>query len=103
MNAADKINDYQRRIQVLADIQRIAASLANGDGHVIMLSDYEVINLREALTAMGYGMSTRSPLEVMHTGDWVGQLWQKLPWLTDPRPNVDAETQQARARDWKKS
>lgn len=52
--------------------------------HVIELNDYQVVNLRAALEAIGYPWKEekRSPLTVLNSGDWVGEIWLKLDQLT---------------------
>ena len=102
MAGADQLDDYRRLLlHALGDIQRMAIGLAEGAGNVILLSDYEVVNLRAALQATGYGMTGRSPLQVLNNGDWLGQIYQKLPYLDHPTPNADAFELQARALRWK--
>lgn len=55
---------------------------------VIELDGYEVANLRAAIEAMGYPATReppapRSPLFALHNGDWVGQVYNKLPEVTE--------------------
>mgnify|MGYP003463968239 CR=1 FL=1 len=68
--------------------------------HQIQLNDYEVANLRALIEACGYGRITnrveRNPLYVANTGDWIGQVWQKLPDVDYP-PNATPEQLAARA------
>lgn len=49
----------------------------------IELDAYEISNLRAALEAIGYrphlGMDKRCPLWALNNGDWVGQIYNKLP------------------------
>jgi hypothetical protein len=67
---------------------------------VLVLDAYEASNLREALRATGYGEPFhRSPLSVLHSGDWVGQVWQKVPDTGHP-PNATAAEYAERARSW---
>ncbi len=54
----------------------------------VELDGYEVANLRAAIEAMGYPATRepsvlRSPLMVMHNGDWVGQVYNKLPEVAE--------------------
>lgn len=42
----------------------------------IVLDSYELINLRTALEAI---MQDRGPLNALNSGDWVGQIYNKLP------------------------
>lgn len=74
--------------------------------HAISLTDYELVNLREALRAMGYAnwAHDRSPLDVLHSGDWTGQIFNKLQEHVaenDPNPNSTAEEYRKLAREWK--
>ena len=56
----------------------------------IELNDYEVVNLRSAIEAIGYPHDIverpRNPLMVLNTGDWLGQIYLKLPKV-DTVPN----------------
>lgn len=71
---------------------------------VIELDGYEVANLRVAIEAMGYPATReppvpRNPLMVMHNGDWVGQVYSKLPKVVegDHVPNDTPEGLAAKA------
>lgn len=83
--------------------------------NTILLDDYEVANLRAAFEAIGYGQRKcescgsiktfwpivgDSPLNVLNSGDWLGQIYNKLPELSHA-PNVKPEEYAQRARDWK--
>lgn len=73
--------------------------LGAGDKYAIWLSDYEVANLRGAIEATGYGtwnhpnyprssemnLNSRSAL---NAGDWLGQIYLKLPKV-DTNPNQE--------------
>jgi len=59
---------------------------------MIEMDEYEVANLKEAIVAMGYPAQfnlPRCPLGVLNTGDWLGQLYCKLPDV-DFEPNTKA-------------
>jgi|SRR5581483_4629662 len=71
--------------------------------HDIQLDDYEVANLRAAIEAAGYSGQIkcsnccsytsrvpRNPLCAMHNGDWLGQIYNKLPEVAH-KPNVHPE------------
>ena len=68
---------------------------------IIELNDYQIANLRAAIEAAGYGTwregrtnyVPRNPLYVLNNGDWIGELYQKLPSV-EYKPN---ETPQALA------
>lgn len=57
------------------------------DRHLIHLNDYQVANLKAAIEAAGYYTWNplspthvpRNPLYALNTGDWIGELYQKLP------------------------
>lgn len=71
--------------------------------HTIELDDYEVANLRSAIEAIGYRLTTEqkviphSPLMVLNTGDWLGQIYQKLP-VVKRSPNLDPVELACRAK-----
>lgn len=51
----------------------------------IVLDEYHVSNLKAAIEAIGYPADknlSRCPLNVLNTGDWIGELYQKLPETT---------------------
>lgn len=51
---------------------------------MIELDEYEVANLRAVIQAIGYPADKdhpRCPLNVLNTGDWLGELYNKLPEL----------------------
>lgn len=65
--------------------------------HTIELDDYEVANLRAMIEACGMKPGIpKTPLRVMHTGDWIGTIYAKLPEVAQ-RPNVPPETLAMRA------
>ena len=92
---------YFIRKQALADAIRIVEGVARNDSHVILLSDYEVVNLREAINACGYAhVADPSPLNVLNNGDWIGQIYQKLPYVEGIKPNATSAELAQRARKW---
>jgi len=61
--------------------------------YTIELDDYEVANLRAAIEAAGYWggqPAKRNPLYALNTGDWLGQIFWKLPQV-DCKPNKTPE------------
>lgn len=61
-------------------------------GWWIFMDDYEIANLRSAIVAIGYPWSgdpglDPGPLGALNSGDWVGQIYQKLPQVEHQRPN----------------
>lgn len=91
--------ERQARLNALEELNRLVRSLMDPSAqHVVLLSDYEVANLRELFRAMGYASTAvRNPLWSAHNGDWVGQIYSKLPHV-EHRPNVPAEDMAERAR-----
>lgn len=68
--------------------------------HWIKLDDYEIANLRAALEAIIPGRGALpSPLNALHSGDWTGQVYAKLPPVGQ-WPNQPAESMAAIARRW---
>lgn len=61
--------------------------------YTIELDEYEVANLRTIFEAAGYWASKtkvpRNPLCALDTGDWFGQVYNKLPEV-EYTPNVSA-------------
>lgn len=80
------------RRQALIEVSRIAEGLAGNRGHVLMLNDYHVANLRALLNAIGYGFHdpevSSSPFSVANNGDWVGEIYQMLPYEGAQKPNL---------------
>lgn len=73
----------------------------------ISLDTYEISNLKSVLAATGHSQSDsefvkigRNPIQVINTGDWMGQLYQKLPDV-DYVPNIEPHELAERARKWK--
>ena len=63
------------------------------------LDEYELVNVREALRAIMHWQAGPSPLDVLHSGDWVGQLLMKLESvqsLTQPNRTAAQYREQAR-------
>lgn len=70
--------------------------------HQIDLNDYQVANLRAAIEAIGYPSGTaQSPLSVLHSGDWLGEIYSKLPKLY-VQPNLRPHEYISRANGWRK-
>ena len=72
---------------------------------IIELNDYQVANLRAAIEAAGYNTwdpnkeshVPRNPLYVLNNGDWIGEIYQKLPTVAY-QPNASPQVL-ARAAD----
>lgn len=98
------IPDTTRR-QALVELSRISEGLAGERGHVLMLNDYQVANLRALFNAIGYAAhfadTPSSPLSVANNGDWIGEIYQMLPYEGSQKPNVDAEQLRKSAIAWK--
>jgi hypothetical protein len=96
----------QMRRQVVADLHQLVEVAAGTPNNLIALSDYEVVNLLAALQACGYGLAdARSPLNVLHNGDWLGQVVQKLQSLAvnyPAGPNLLPEQAVQAANRWPK-
>ena len=71
----------------------------------IILNEYQIANLRSALEAAGYcDWSTQvlnNPLYVLQTGDWLGEIYNKLPEV-DYQPNESPQVLADRASRWHK-
>lgn len=75
--------------QIINNIKRLADAALPGSGHVIVLDDYQVANLRALINAIGYGTVNDPPigrLSALNNGDWVGEIYQKLPYV-EHKPN----------------
>lgn len=76
---------------IAGEVERAAKGFGQGGKHVLVLNDYEVANLQETFRAIGYGAAgDPGPLGALNTGDWVGQIARKLPYVEDKpgkRPN----------------
>lgn len=93
------------RREALTEVARIAEGLAGQRGHVLMLNDYQVANLRALLNAIGYGChfpeTPSSPLSVVNNGDWIGEIYNMLPYEGGQKPNVGPEEIRRAALAWK--
>ena len=100
------MTDMIRR-QALIEVSRIAEGLAHNRGHVLMLNDYQVANLRALLNAIGAGYwpveeeLRSSPLQVCNNGDWVGEIYMMLPYEGQQEPNQSAAQMRRQAQAWK--
>lgn len=57
--------------------------------YTISLNEYQIANLRALINAVGYPwgeVEERNPLWAANTGDWVGEVYSKLPEV-DCEPN----------------
>lgn len=45
----------------------------------ITLSEYEIANLKSFLQITGYGVNDETCIPILSSGDWVGQIYNKLP------------------------
>jgi hypothetical protein len=94
------VSQYEERRAAIADLHRLVDSLPSGSKHIIALDDYEVANIKAALNATGYAaLVERNPLMVLNNGDWLGQLYQKLPYVQH-RPNADWQELAKRANEF---
>lgn len=94
-----EISVPQMRRQAVADLMNLVEISAGTSDNLVALSDYEVVNLLSALQACGYGAAdTKSPLVVLHSGDWLGQIVQKLQSLAVEAPHGPNRTPQEYAR-----
>lgn len=88
--------------EMLANIGRIVDGLAHGGQHVLVLNDYQVSNLLSALQAAGccgfHDEHGDSPLDVMNTGNWLGEIFTLLPYV-EHKANVDPSELRRRARE----
>lgn len=94
-------------LEEFTNVLRESGALTSGRSFMVPMSDYEIVNLIEALVATGYASVYVSPLQVLHNGDWVGQLVMKLrPLIQDmcsaPNPNASAQQLAERANQWPK-
>lgn len=89
------------RRQAIADVRRIVDAVGRGAGHIIVLNDYQVANLRAAIHATGYASIYKdSPLSVLNNGDWLGELMHLLPHV-EYKPNATPAELAERARAWR--
>ncbi len=66
------------------------------DTYRIILTDYELANLRATLDA---GADSHSPLCAMNTGDWLKAIRAKLPQAAS-EPNITVAHLMRDAREW---
>lgn len=96
----DRIRQEVRR-EVVEQLTSILNGIGGERKHVILLNDYQVVNLLSVLWASGYAsVYGNNPLSVINNGDWTGELWNMLPKLLPARPNAEPEELAARARAW---
>lgn len=100
---SDQALRAQIRQEVLLELRNLLQSEAGLSGdYVLLLSGYELANLREALIATGYGSVFYSPLAVLNNGDWLGQIVQKLYGLAqDTQPNSTSQQLADAANQWR--
>lgn len=58
--------------------------------YTIELDEYQTANLKAVIEAIGYPADrnhARCPLNVLNTGDWLGELYMKLPETIHYYPN----------------
>lgn len=93
--------DPLARQDALEELVRIVRGLQGGGQHVLVLSDYEVANLKEVFRAAGVGaVVDRNPIQAIHNGDWTAQIAARLPSV-DHKPNEDWQVLAQKAKDWK--
>lgn len=73
------------------------------DKYTVTLNAYHVANLKAALEAAGIYRGPepdglQNPLGALNTGDWLGEIYYKLPTEVDYRPNVPADDMVKRAK-----
>ena len=90
------------RREVIAELQQMLGGIGRGAGHVIVLNDYQVVNLLSVIWASGYAsVYGNNPLSVINNGDWLGELWTLLPKGLTHKPNDEPEVLAERARRWR--
>lgn len=98
------MSEINRR-QALIELSRISEGLAGQRGHVLMLNDYQIANLRSLFNAIGYGYHNpdipSSPLSVVNNGDWVGEIYQMLPYEGQQKANASPQELRQAAISWK--
>lgn len=80
-----------------ADLRSEGWEAAPSRRYWLGLDDYELANLKAALLAGSRWQAGPCPLDVLNSGDWIGQLTYRLPDV-DLRPNVTVEEYRERAR-----
>lgn len=97
----DNYTKAHLRVEVIEELQKMLQGLREGGNHLIVLNDYQVANLMSMIHAAGYGsVYNDSPLTVLNNGDWIGELFHKLPYVTQ-KPNASPEELALRAKNWK--
>lgn len=88
----EPLDRVRMRSEIVAELSNIIREAGNPHQHILVLTDYEVANLREVFRAAGHGWAVdNNPLKVINNGDWVGQIAAKLvPLATDHVPNATA-------------
>jgi len=68
----------------------------------LTLNDYQVANLRAAIEATGYNgvVQDSSPLAVLNSGDWIGEIYWQLPKGYPTGPNHTPNEYAIKARNW---
>lgn len=90
----------QSLLQVLEDeltslataVERKSVRPSSPAHYLIELDEYQIVNLRALIEAIGYPASEipfANPLNAANTGDWLGEIYNKLPYTTQ-HPNLTA-------------
>lgn len=92
------MTDWEKAIAVreaFEEFQRVIAGLLNGADHVLLLNNYEAVNLRALLDAIQtYHPDETNPLRVLDTGDWTSQVRMRLPMVDGAHaPNTSSNEQ----------
>lgn len=67
--------------------------------YAIKLTDYEIANLKSMIEAVGYpSHNYNTPLGVFNSGDWLGQIYNKLP-IIDYLPNRSPQEYRKMAKE----
>ena len=88
-------------VNELIELRDRVAALESLRTHPIVLNDYQVANLRALLELCGGwgGIEMPNPFSAANTGDWVAEIYYKLPRV--PRePNVSPAEMMRRANEW---
>lgn len=71
----------------------------------IALNEYQIANLTALLEAIGYpyrpGDSVEHPLRMLDTGDWIGEIFNKLP-IVNHIPNKTRDELRNAAAQWRR-
>lgn len=92
------MTDWERAVAVreaFDEFQRVIAGLLNGADHVLLLNNYEAVNLRALLDAIQTQYPGEdNPLRVLDTGDWTYQVRMRLPMVDGTHaPNTSSNEQ----------